>query len=199
MAYTNQSRIEQYIMLNIDDSFSSWIGELISSAEAYIDKYCNRTFEQETATTKLYDGDGTSTLIVKDLLTLTKIEFLDGDGDVSDDTTDSNDWRLYPVNEEPKNKIWLNPEGGFRSVFPTSHQKVRLTGTFGHSVSVPEPIRLAATKIIGAVIKEQNLDITGEIKKEQIGDYNIEYQGVSEIADALSIKNLLDPYVRYTF
>ena len=192
--YTTKSRIQNFLMVNINDSFDDQINEWIDAVEAYIDNYCNRTFEQESATSKLYDGSGTSELLIDDLLSLTKVETLDEDNEV-DETIDSTDeYWLYPANTTPKYRIRINTANAPIAVFPKGHQNIKVTGTFGQSESVPEDIRLAATKLVAGIIAEKNLDIAGEIKSEKLGEYQITVQDVEKQANHLGIDKILDHY-----
>lgn len=181
-------------MITIDSSFDDQINEWIDAVDTYIDNYCNRTFEEESATYKLYDGSGTSELLIDDLLTLTKIEMLDEDNDV-DETLDSEDeYWLYPANKTPKNRIRINTANAPISIFPKGHQNIKVTGKFGQSESVPEDIRLVATKLVAGIISEKNLDIAGEIKSERLGEYSVTLQDVEKQANHLGIKEVLDRY-----
>ena len=192
--YTTKSRIQNYLMITIADSFDDQINEWIDAADTYIDNYCNRTFEQESATSKLYDGSGTSELLIDDLLTLTKIETLDEDNDVDETLDSTDDYWLYPANETPKNRIKINTANASIAVFPKGHQNIKITGTFGQSTSVPEDIRLVATKLVAGIISERNLDIAGEIKSEKLGEYSITLQDIEKQANHLGINQILDRY-----
>ena len=194
MSYTTKSRIQNYLMITIDASFDDQIDEWIGAVKAYIDNYCNRTFEQESVTYKLYDGSGTSELLIDDLLTLTKIETLDEENNVDETLDSTDDYWLYPANETPKNRIRINTANAPIAVFPKGHQNIKVTGTFGQSASVPEDIRLVATKLVAGIISEKNLDIAGEIKSEKLGEYSVTLQDVERQANHLGIKEVLDRY-----
>ena len=191
MPYTNKARVQNYLLININDSFASQITEWIAVSKEYIDNFCNRTFEQESATTKLYDGDGTRELLVDDLLTLTKIEILDRDGNVDYTIDGSTEYYLYPANTTPKTSITIEPTNADVSVFPKGKQNVRLTGTFGYSETVPEDIRFAATKLVAGIIQEGNYDVGSEIKSEKLGEYSITYQDVTKLAGQMKVDDIL--------
>jgi len=192
MAYTTSSKISNFLLINIDSSFDSQITEWISVVKEYIDDYCGREFEQESATYKLYDGDGSRELLIDDLLTLTKIEILNEDGEVEYTIDGSHDYYLYPANKTPKTRIILEPLNADIGHFPKGRQNVKITGTFGFASTVPEDISFAATKLVAAIIQEGNYDIGSEIKSEKLGEYTVTYQEVSEMAERLGINDILD-------
>jgi len=194
MSYTSKSRISNYLIVDISDSFNSQITEWIEAIEAWINTYCGREFEQESATFKLYDGSGSRELLIDDLLTLSKIETLDEDGDVDETLDNTNQYYLYPANKTPKYRIVINSANASIAIFPRGRQNIKITGTFGYSVTIPEDVRLAATKLVAGIIEEKNIDIAGEIKSERLGEYAITVQDVEKMANHLGIKDILNQY-----
>lgn len=194
MSYTNKANIQNLLLITISDSFDSQISEWISAAEAWINTYCGREFEQESSTYKLYDGSGTKELLIDDLLTFTKVETLDLDGDVDETVDSSSMYWLYPANKSPKYKIRLNPANSPVSVFPKGHQNIKVTGTFGYSSSVPSDVKLATTKLVGAMIRESQTDVTAQIESEKLGEYSVTFSDISKLADRLGVKDILNQY-----
>ena len=194
MSYTNKSRLQNYLTINISDTFNSQITEWIEAIEAWINTYCGREFDQESATSKLYDGSGSRELLIDDLLTLTKIETLDESGNVDETLSNENQYYLYPANKTPKYRIVINSANAPIAIFPSGRQNIKITGTFGYSATVPEDVRLAATKLVAGIIEEKNLDIAGEIKSERLGEYSITVQDVEKMANHLGIKDILNQY-----
>jgi len=195
MAYTNKARVQNLLMITIDDSFATQMEEWVSAVSRWIDNYTGTTFEQESDTYKLYDGDGTRELVIDELLTLTKIETLDEDGDVDETLDATTQYYLYPANKTPKFRIHINAANAPIAIFPRGHQNIKVTGTFGHSATIIEDVRLAATKLVAAIIKESKTDITGEITSERLGEYSVSLQDLDKIADRLGVKDILQPYV----
>lgn len=198
MAYILKSDIQNYLMIDISSTFDTVISNWISAAEAYIENYTGRTFEKETAVSKLYDGDGTDELLVNDLLTLTKIEILDEDGDVDYTIDDTTEYYLYPAPTTPFTRpytsIVLNIYNAPVTKFLKGRQNIKVTGNFGYADTVPQDIKMVAVKIVSGFIEENNLDITGEITAERLGEYSITLQDVSEMANHLSLNSILDKY-----
>lgn len=192
--YTTEAQIENFMLVNIASSFSTQITEWITAVKKWIDTYCDRTFEQESATYKLYDGDGSNEILIDDLLTLTKIEILDEDGNVDYTIDSSDEYYLYPANDTPKTSIRLNKFNAPITIFLEGRQNVKITGTFGYASTVPEDIRLVATKLVAQIIKESGTDITADIKAERLGEYSVDYAKIDAMADMLGVRIILDHY-----
>ncbi|MCK5492977.1 MAG: hypothetical protein KAJ14_07695 [Candidatus Omnitrophica bacterium] len=160
----------------------------------YIDNYCGREFEDESVSHKLYDGDGTKELLMDDLITFTKIEILDEDGNIDYTIDASDEYYIYPANKTPKTRIILNAFNAPVTIFPRGCQNVKVYGTFGYAETVPNAIELVATKLVAGIIGEKNPDIAGEIKEEKLGEYRVEMQEISKMANHLSIEKILDQY-----
>jgi len=194
--YTSKQNLQNFLVLNISSDLDDQINEWIDAAEAWINKYCGREFEQESATSKLYDGDGTKELLVDDVLTVTRIETLDEERNVNDTLDNTDYYWLYPANETPKWKIVIDSRNAPIAVFPRGRQNIRVVGTFGYSVSVPADVELAATKIVAAIIRESVTDVTGLIKSESLGDYSVTFADIDKIADRTGVKDILRHYRR---
>jgi hypothetical protein len=188
--YTNKSALQNYLLTTISDSFDTQIEAWINAADAYIDNYCNTSFESSTET-RYFDGNGSNELILDDLLTVTSLQFLDPNGvDLDDTLTENDDFFLYPYNETCKYKIILNPEGD-QAEFPKGSHRIKITGTWGKSTTVPADIKLVSTKLVAGIIE---VGKSGEVtlKKEKIGDYSVEYGALTESNQ--DIKDILNRY-----
>lgn len=194
--YTSKSRIQNYLLINIDDSFASQIEEWISVVEKFIDDYCGTSFEGTTEA-RYFDGDGTSEILIDDLVSLTKIEILDDDGSVEYTLDAVTDYYLYPANKTPKNRIIINRFNADVPRFPKTYpQNVKITGEWGYSSSVPKDIQFVATRLVAGIIGEGGYDIGKEIKSERLGEYAITYQEVKELAEKFKIFEILDRHRR---
>ena len=191
--YTQRSYISNYLLINIAASFDSQINKWAEAVTRWIDNYTGTSFEEED-TYKLYDGDGTRDLMIDDLLTLTKVEILDDDGDVDDTLDSTSEYYLYPANKTPKNRIRINTANAPIAVYPSGHQNIKVTGTFGNTSTIPEDIRLAATMLVAAIIRDSQTDLTGKVETERLGEYSVTFQDISDSADRLKVKDLLNYY-----
>ena len=188
--YTSKSAIQNYLLATISDSFNDQINSWIEAADAFIDNYCNTSFEKTTET-RYYDGNGGKELVIDNLISLTSLQFLKSDGVSVDDTlTENDDFFLYPLNGTPKYKVVLAPEGDYGS-FPIGLRRIAIAGDWGTSTTAPEDIEYVATKLVAGIIE---VGKAGEVKlkSEKIGDYSVTY---GEIANSdIEVKQILDRY-----
>lgn len=200
-AYTTKSKIEDYLALTIDDSLNDSITSWITAVSDWIDLYCNRSFEPKTtAEVKKYDGNDTEWLDIDDAIEITKVE-IDGTEVPSDGYT------TYPANKLPITRLRLNQTTApnsrmqvynnnytWQSYYP---QGISVTGKFCYSATVPPMIELAATKMVGAIIKEAVGDgDVKEVTQESIGRYSVGYARIGEIANQMGVKEELAPYIK---
>ena len=198
MSYIVKSDIQNYMMITISATFDTVISNWISAAENYIENYTGRTFAKTTGVSKLYDGDGTTELLINDLIALTKVEILDADGDVSYTIDDTTEYYLYPSSTTPFTRpytsIVINRENAPIPIFLRGRQNIKVTGNFGYADDVPNDIKMVAVKIVSGFIEEKNLSTAGEVKKERLGEYDVTFQDVSKMANHLSLNQTLDQY-----
>jgi len=195
--YTTKSRIQNFLMINIDDSFEEEINEWISVATNFIDNYTGTTFESDNDTYRLYDGDGSKEILVDDFTTFTKIEILDEDGNVNYTIDRSTEYYAYPANKDYKNRIVLESSNAPIGHFPKGNLNVKLYATFGRSADVPDDIRHVATMLVAGIIEEKNIDIAGNIKSETLGEYSVTLQDLDKIGRRLKVYDILDRYRIY--
>jgi len=173
MAYSTKSKIENYLQVNIDDSIASFVEDWINWVTRYIDNYTGTTFESATET-KYYDTRGTTRLFIDDCISVSSVQFLRYNGSVEASLTENTDYWLYPLNRTTKNEIRLNPYGKY-SRFYSGSKRLKVTGNFGVSSSVPPDIEMVATQMVGDIIKQSS----GEAKvvtAETLGDRSVTYE-----------------------
>ncbi len=192
MSYTSKTKIENYLMTDIDSSFDTQVTEWIASVEKYIDNYTGKTFEEGDSEVKYYDGTGETEIAIDDAVEITEVLLLDVNGDVEETLTegDGNDYLLYPLNDTPKTSIVLTAVATIAN-FSTGRKRVKVTGKFGNSTTVPVDIELIATKLVSAIIQKGLRG--GEIKQESLGDYSVTF--VAEVAEELKVEDVLEKYV----
>ena len=187
--YTTESKIENYLQVDIDDSISGYVTDWINWVSKYIDNYCKTTFEP-TTTSKYYDTGGQRRLFIDNLTSVTAVEFLDEDGDVEKSLTENADYWLYPLNKTTKNEIRLDPYGRNPNFFIGS-KRLKITGVFGDATTVPPDIEMVATQMVGDLIKA-NTGETNDIKAETLGDRSVTYSDAEKYL--LPYKAVLDNY-----
>ena len=192
MAYTDKGRIQKFLNVDIVSSYDTQVDEWIAAVKAWIDQYCGKTFESASAD-RFYDGNGRRSIMIDDFTGSPTVVILDVDGTVAFNLTEghSDDYLIYPLNFTAKNELRL-VSGSTIGVFPNRSRSVQVTANFGHSVAVPTPVQLVATKLVAEIIKEGLKG--GKLSKVQLGDYEASFQKVDESADALGIYQILDMY-----
>ena len=139
-AYADLSTLKSAGVLNISGTgYDTRLRELLEAVSRLIDRYCNRHFWVLDATRK-FDGDGTGSLLVPDLLTVTSLK-TDDDKDRTFETTwDRVDYLLYPSNAEPTEpwgrpyvRVLVDSEAGSKDVFTSGRQTVADRGQVGFS------------------------------------------------------------------
>ena len=137
-AYADLTTLKSAGVLNISGTkYDSRLRELLEAVSRLIDRHCNRRFWVLDATRR-FDGDGTGSLLVPDLVSIASLE-TDEDGDRAFETAwDASDYLLYPSNADPA-KPWGRPYGqvvaapgtGGKDVFPRGRQTVRIQARWG--------------------------------------------------------------------
>lgn len=209
MAYVTKTEIEQYTGLSIAETMTSFLTKLTTAVQNFVENYTGRWFEDDDeAATRYYDGNGCTKLAIDDIREITSIE-VDGIALVADD-----DYYTYPLNAtedgvpieridliQPETKVNTNSRamllGSSNYIFEKKQRSVKITGKWGYSTVPPEDIKLAVLKLIGGVIKENIGDAdVKEVTSETIGAFTTSYAKLKDIAHALGVEDLLDPYVR---
>lgn len=197
MAYTDEGKVEKYLAVDIDTTFSAQVTSWIASVKAWIDAYCGKTFESASET-RYYDveGDGDE-LLIDDFVGSATVTILNADGSTQQALTEGagTDFVAYPLNETVKNRIVLMPENTI-GAFPSGKRRVKVEASFGYSSSVPSDIELAATMLVAKIV-EKGLK-GGKIDQEILGDYQVTLKDIDEVAEPLGIYNILDRYRDYS-
>lgn len=190
MALFTEGDIENYTAIDIDSSFSTWITFLIAAVTEYVEKYCGIDFENTASAEKYYDGPGTNELLIDEAQSLSALVIYDIDGNQIHSLTENDDYYLYPLNDDIKNRIVLTRTGKITN-FPSWNRSIKATGVFGHA-SVPTPVKLVAIKIAAKFLEKAVKG--GEADSEKLGDYTIDYKEIDEQVETLGIKEILNQY-----
>jgi len=146
--YTTKINLERYTLQTIDASFDAQITSWIESIEKFIEKYTGRIFIADTtASEKVYDGEGGSKQKFDEFISLTKVEI----GEDTKTEIESDNYRIYPNNDERKNKIQLK-----ENYFTKGYQNVTITAKWGYSINCPADLTLAATTLLAGIINYSN-------------------------------------------
>ena len=156
---------------------------LLGAAEDTIDQITGRSFVADgTAAayvTRLFDGDGTRTLVVDDLLTLNELT-------VDDIVVASTDYVLKPTNTTPKVTIVL-----LYSAASRDRENVDVEGIWGYSTTPPEAIQMAT-----AILVARKLSAPAWLRSQAVDGYAATYAGgTGGIPD--EVRDLISPYIRH--
>lgn len=195
--YTSKTEIENYLLIDIDESFVDQVNRWITGVEEYIDHLTGRSFIADaTATVRKYDGDNTGTLLIDDCVAVEEVTIGTDDPLTGEDESgdEGPDYYLYPANTLPKTRIRL-ASGTFPRWGP---QNVSVKAKWGYSVAVPEDIRNAATVLLAGIINFSNSnEAEGDIKSMSIGRYTVTYKDDSQWHDFERIPNVFTYYKKY--
>lgn len=189
--YTTKEAIENYLLIEIDDSFDTQVDDWIKAAEKYIDNSTNKDFTpgdvDADATDRTFDGDGTNTITIDSAISIEEIRFSE-----TGDPIDVDQYVLYPVRNPTITKIKLKYLN-----FPTGNQNIYIKANWGVA-EVPADIQLAATVIASGIIQSE-WQSEGEVASMSIGRYSVTYKTKSQVDDFNKIEDILSYNKRYSF
>lgn len=181
--YCNKADIEDYLMLDIAESFDTRIDKWIEGVSETVRLMTNRDWlADDTASIKYYSGNGCSKLDIDDFIGSPTLRIGD---DFATNFASNTNFVTMPFNSVHKNSIKLKNEN-----FPTGIQNIEVTARWGYGEDVPEDIRLATTILASAVVLAgTNQD--GEIATEKIGNYQVSYKDDKHKDDAKMAMDIL--------
>lgn len=190
MSYANEGKLENYLTIDVDNSFSDQISEWAEAVDEYIDNYCGRTFGDDGSETRYFNGDGRKELDVDDFQSITSVEILEPN---SDDTMFTltegreEDYLTYPYNSTVKYRLIMTPvsQGGN---WKKGTKNIKITATWGRS-TVPKDIELAATMLLAGIV-EKGLK-GGSVASESLGDYSVSFKEVDAISSVMGVQEIL--------
>lgn len=190
MAYTDQTKVQNYLQRELSvDEVAVLISFLIPAIKKWIDGITGSTFDQVAATTRYYDGGGSS-VDIDPATEVTAVGSIDNEGQSTFDYTSGTDYTLEPQNETVKREIVRR-----HGCFPQGQGRVSVTAKFSEfDGGVPADIQLVATRLAGAIIKGSKNDLTGGgLKSESLEGHSVSYATSTE--DLASLANN-DPIIK---
>ena len=130
-SYADLTMLKSASYLNISvTTHDVYFRRLLEQASRMIDKYCDRYFYCYSGT-KYYDG----AIIIypkDDILSITTLK-TNEDGDATfENTFTTSDYHLYPLNDLPKIRVEINPDGDYGSFASGIKKGVQIIGIFGY-------------------------------------------------------------------
>lgn len=199
MPYTDEGKVENYLTIDIDNSFSAQIVDWAESIDLYINKYCGKTFADSGVETRYFDGLGTRELDIDDFSSLNTVQIL---GVTTDDVEftltegKANDYLVFPYNDDDvvKYRLILTIVASIAK-WPTGNRRIKIAGTWGRT-TVPKDIQLAATMLLAGIVEKGIKG--GSVQSESLGDYSVTYKAVDDISSVMGVKEILDKYRIFT-
>jgi hypothetical protein len=190
--YTSKEAIENYMLIDIDDSFDDQIDEWMETVEEYIDNTTNRDFtpvaEDAVAEDRTFDGDGTKTLVIDAATEITEVRFSE-----TGDPIDAENYITTPIRKDTITGLKLK-----YLVFPCGTQNIYVKAKWGYA-AVPKQVKMAATILMAGIIKEAYAS-EGEVQSVSVGRYQVTYRSVSEQATKHpEVDEMLQFNKRFTF
>lgn len=198
MSYANEGHVENYLTIDIDNSFSAQISDWAEAVDLYIDKYCGRTFSNTASEVRYYEGKGGRDLDIDNFVSLSSVEILEPNGnDTASTLTEGqgDDYVVYPYNTTPKYRLQLTNVARI-GAWPTGLKRIKITGEWGEA-STPKDIVFAATVLLSGIV-EKGLK-GGSIQSESLGDYSVTFREMDIISNDMGVKEILDKYKIYEF
>jgi len=133
-----------------DATYDAVLGGIVAAVSRLIDREVGRAdnyfLPSSDTATRYYDGNGRDRIWIDDAIAVDEVAVSDVGGQASTDFTvwSSSDYFLYPYNDTPTRALVIDRLNGSQSFFPRYKRNVRVTGTFGYSVAVPDLVKQAA-------------------------------------------------------
>lgn len=189
MAYTTAALLKTYLgaTTSTDDTL---LTALITRSQAIIDRYCNRTFEVSTNTSRLFDAerdvDGPMLWLDEDLVSINSVT--NGDSDV---LVASTEYTTEPRNRTPYYAIKLVAQSGLYWTWTTTPENaITISGKWAYSTAAPDDI-VHTTLRLAAYLYRQRDNATDLDRAVIAGNATILPAQLPN-----DIKMLLDPYRR---
>lgn len=189
MAYITEGDLENFILQDIDSSFSTWITSVIEIVEDYVDQYCGTDFHNSVSGDRYFDGSGSDELIIGPVQSISAVYLLDTSGNVNA-TLATSDWNLYPLNSSTPTTLKLALGGSYNN-FGDYGRAVKITGIWGYSTA-PTPVKMAGIQLAARIINEGLRG--GQVSSENLGSYSVSYNKLDETSESMGIKDILNQY-----
>ena len=171
--YCEIQDIENYLVITIDESFTTQVEGWIEGVSRHMDSVADRTLvapaigSGEDYEERYYDGNNRGFISIDDCQEIIKIEEGDEFGDDLVEVESSN-FITYPK-RTPFRKI-IRKSGSFSRGI----QNIRIEGRFGYFDEVPEDLRMACVVIVSGIINAYNKG-PQSITSERYVDYQVTY------------------------
>lgn len=157
--YTTKTLVQNYTLTNIDAAFDTQLTEWIAAMSEFIDNYVGYPVFTETPSTRLYDGNGKTELLIGAVNTITEVTV--------DDVVFTP--IQAPYNSDTKTSLIYRD-----NCFPVDYANVSVTGIHCLRTTLPNDLKLACAILVAGIVNQSNNQTEG-VKSEKIGDYSVTY------------------------
>ena len=193
MAYTTIQAAKDYlgITTTTDDSL---IGGFISSAQAWIDRHCHRTFEATADTERtfdaVYDVIDDALVLDRDLASITSIT--NGDGTVLTAAQYVTEPRNAVVDGLPIQEIRIRSDADITWTYGDYHEDaITVDGPWAYSLSVPYDVEQACVRLTAWLYRQKDTSADAD-RPLLTGDGNV----IMPSALPADVATYLKPYRR---
>ena len=162
-AYSDLTTIKSASYLNVDvTTHDIYLRKLLEDASRKIDKWTGRIFYCLDAT-RYFNGAGLKLYLPFDVLSITTLKTdEDGDGvyESTLSTTGTANYFLYPLDDFPKIRLEINPNGNYSSFANGIQKGVEIAGVFGYGDGISATPYIAAGTLGTAVLSTTTTGIT---------------------------------------
>ena len=195
--YTSIEEIEDYLLIDIIESFEARVTEWIAMMEKFVEKATGRVFIADTeASVKKYQiskelavrvgryFETERSLLIADCVEVTELK-------IDSVVIATANYLFYPTNELPITRIKLTDASGLR--FASGEQNIEVKAKWGYSVDCPADINFATTVLVAGIINFSG-SMEGEVKSETIGSYSVTFKDAKDWQDFERAKQILQQY-----
>lgn len=204
--YTDRDSVLNYLLLTVDDSFSTQIDAWIQEMTAYIEKETGRVFlADENSSDRLFEvrgrdsediGRGTRTpndVIIDDAVDVVSVKLIDSDD--SETEISRNKIKTYPANSTPITRLQVISDA--TTQLSVGFQNIKVNAKWGYSEDVPLDIKFACTVLTAGVIQHSQKG-AGDLQSISLGGaYNATFANKEQINDFKKTKEILDRYRKW--
>jgi hypothetical protein len=179
--YITQAEFEAFLKRSLTTSEAASFAIVAGNAKAVIDTYCETNFDADVASSsRYYDGDGTSEIILDPCNTVTEVAFVDNTDAVSGVVSETN-YILEPRNNTIKWSLRLRA-----GRFSFGVANIKVTAKFSsYDSAVPAEVKFACFKLCSDAYRNAS-----GMESESIEGYSYKMRPLSdrdaEITSALS-------------
>lgn len=190
MALIKQGEVEQRLGRLLTEEESGAFQSINEAIQIQIEDMLGSSVEQATATERYYDG-GVQHLRIDPCTEVTAVRYVDDD-QVIDDTLDTTDYTVEPVNRTLKTMIRYRP--GRLSI---GINNIRVTAKFSvwGDTRARAIVKNAMLDMLVQAINSVSSGANGKIKRESIEGYMVEYESMTETDNMKALQTLISPMV----